>query len=288
MEYVILAVLAIVFLNMLRRGFLLLCGAYLNQGAGSYMLSMPNFFFNCLCRIEKIIGLALGKGYSSITLQQEADCLHSFLRSAPRLAIDIGANVGDYSAAIRKKTPGLEIHLFEPSVVNCEKLKSRFIEDHLVTIVPLALSNEAGTAVLFSDEPGSGMGSLTKRRLDHYELQFSTTEEVKTIRFEDYWIDHLSRRKIDLVKIDVEGHELSALNGFGEALQSITAIQFEFGGTDIDTRTFLQDFWYFFKSTGFEIYRLTPFGPLKIANYSEREESFLYANYVAVSKPTTA
>ncbi len=84
------------------------------------------------------------------------------------------------------------------------------------------------------------MGSLTKRKLDHFNIRFNVQEAVGTIRFEDYWISELDRRRVDIVKIDIEGHELVALRGFGEALSETSVLQFEFGGSNIDTRTFFR------------------------------------------------
>ena len=51
------------------------------------------------------------------------------------------------------------------------------------------------------------------------------------------------------MKIDVEGHELDVLKGFGELIKKVRLIQFEFGGTNIDSKTYLRDFWEFFFET---------------------------------------
>jgi len=101
------------------------------------------------------------------------------------------------------------------------------------------------------------------------------------IRFEDYWKSELGSENIDFVKLDIEGHELDALNGFGEALKFINVIQFEFGGCNIDTRTFWQDFWYFFTENNFDLYRITPFGKIKITKYRELDEFFSTTNFLA-------
>ena len=61
-------------------------------------------------------------------------------------------------------------------------------------------------------------------------------------------------------------------------------IQFEFGGSNIDTRTFFQDFWYFFKDRNFSIYRITPNGILPIREYTEHDEFFSTTNYIAVNR----
>lgn len=244
----------------------------------------PQKLYKLLNRIERIAAYGQGKGYGTATMEQEVTLLQSFVKIEPTLAIDIGGNVGNYTAELRKKNPTLEIHTFEPSSTNIVKLNSRFQSDQLVKIVPLALSDTSGSATLFSNEPGSGLGSLVQRKLDHFNIPFDTKETINTIRFEDYWSTELKSRKIDLLKMDIEGHELTALKGFGAALQATQVIQFEFGGCNIDTRTYFQDFWYYFKEQHFEIYRITPFGAERVSRYKESDEFFSTTNYIAVNQ----
>ena len=85
------------------------------------------------------------------------------------------------------------------------------------------------------------------------------------------------------MKIDVEGHELDVLKGFGDLIVKTKLVQFEFGGTNIDTRTFFQDFWYFFTKKNFRIYRISPKGKILINKYDEKHEYFLTTNYIAVN-----
>lgn len=234
--------------------------------------------------LEKLAFYAQGKGYGSATIKQENKLVHQFLKIKPVLAVDIGGNIGDYSAELRRRNPDLEIHIFEPSSVNIEKLKARFVKDGQINVMPYAISNSKGSATLFSNRPGSPLGSLTKRKIDHHHIEFNQEEIINTIRFEDYWINNLQKRNIDIVKIDIEGHELSALEAFGEAIFNSKVIQFEFGGCNIDTRTFFQDFWNFFRERDFEIYRITPFGAEEIKIYREYDEFFSTVNYIAVNK----
>lgn len=234
--------------------------------------------------IESIAGVAQGKGYGSETIAHEVAVVSKLLGKVPTLAIDIGGNIGDYSAQLRVDNEALEVHIFEPSLTNINKLTARFQGLDCVHVVPRGLSDTAGTATLFADVSGSGMGSLSKRSLDHLNIHFDVTEEIQTMVFEDYWVQVLQRRPIDIVKIDIEGHELAALRGFGAALQAVRVIQFEFGGTDIDTRTFFKDFWLLFVANQFDLYRITPFGELKISSYRESDECFSISNYVAVNR----
>jgi len=241
-------------------------------------------FFRAMKLLEGMAARAQGKGYGATTVQQEVRLLQRLSGARPRLAVDIGGNIGSYTAELRKTNPSLEIHVFEPSAVNIGKLRARFGDDRLIRLVPLAVSDSSGSASLFSDEPGSGLGSLSRRRLDHFRISFDVKETVRTIRFEDYWGSELQGRPLDLVKLDIEGHELAALKGFGRALNVTRALQFEFGGCNIDTRTYFQDFWYFFREQHFDLYRITPFGAERIRRYKERDEFFKTTNYIAVRR----
>jgi len=239
--------------------------------------------------VSKLLGLCellssylLGKGAGAGTVRKE---LSAVLRVSEqrdvRIFVDVGGNKGVYTEQVVARFPDCKVVIFEPAEVNVCTLREKFSDNPNVTIEQAALSNITGESFLYSDCEGSGLASLTKRRLDHFGIEFSTAESVKRIKFEDYWEKHLDSAKIDICKIDIEGHELDCLSGFGRAIDFIDVIQFEFGGCNIDTRTFFQDFWYFFKERGFSLYRIAPIGVIKIHQYREIDESFRTTNYIA-------
>lgn len=237
--------------------------------------------YRTLRRIERNAAFYLGKGYGAATLKKEVQQATKLLGHPARLCVDIGGNKGLYTQELLAAAPDTTVVIFEPAAVNITGLRERFDHDPRVSVEPYAVSRETGEAVLFTNEPGSGLASLTKRRLDHHDIDMSTEETIQVVRFEDYWSRTLDRASIDICKIDVEGHELDVLSGFGDALSNTEVIQFEFGGCNIDTRTYFQDFWYFFEAAGFDLYRITPFGVNRVNAYSEREESFTTTNYLA-------
>ena len=242
------------------------------------------FIFPVFRFLERAAAYSQGKGYGACTVKQEVAAVFNQLGSRPRLAVDVGANIGRYSQELRNKQKDLEIHIFEPANVNLQKLRSAFFSDSLIIINPCGISNRSGNATLFSNYSGSVLGSLTKRRLDHFGINFDNEEVVKLIRFEDYWSSTLNCRPLDIVKLDIEGHELDALNGFGCALPATKVIQFEFGGCNIDTNSYFQDFFYFFKNNGFDLSRITPFGLEFLNSYREIDEFFSTTNYVAINR----
>ena len=254
-----------------------------NRAAKAYVQELLGNHPELAAMVEALAARVQGKGYEPGTSTEIKAALGLLGSGAPGLAVDIGGNTGDYTATLRALAPALEIHVFEPSRTNIDKLTTRFAGDARTIIAPMACGATAGMATLYADTPGSGLASLTRRDLDFIGIDFSTAETVRTITFEEYWATALGQRTVDLVKIDVEGHEMDVLRGFGKAIARTRVIQFEFGGTHIDTGSFFRDFWQFFSGHGFRLFRLAPPGLLPITAYNETCESFLYMNYFAVA-----
>lgn len=224
-----------------------------------------------------------GKGFGGDSTEVEAKMALDFLTKRgikKPVVLDIGANIGSYSESIVRFAPQATIFAFEPSSVARKRLEDRFKGDDSVVVVPVALGSTNSKETLWSDTPGSGLASLTKRRLEHFGIDFDKFESVDVVTL-DSWVK--SRNVIpSLIKMDVEGHELDVLKGGLKTLGMAEVVQFEFGGCNIDTRTFFQDFWYLLTEVGFSIYRISAGGPIRVSNYSELDECFRTTNYLAV------
>ena len=203
------------------------------------------------------------------------------LGDKPGVFIDIGANRGDYVSEVLKRSPLVECHLFEPSSACADNLRTQFSASKSIHINQFALSDQTMRANLFAPGHGSAYASLSDRRMTHHNINMHPLEEVSIVRFDSYWEDG---RQIDYVKIDVEGHEMAVLNGFGAIISRVRLIQYEFGSAHIDTRMFFQDFWYFFAQHGFDIFRITPGGPRRVKAYKDRDECFSTTNYIALNR----
>ncbi len=237
--------------------------------------------------LDKEIQIQLGKGWGSATTSREAAAIAHFVKSKNLhevVALDIGANLGNWSLILLEAVPSAKIIAFEPSQEAFKRLSQRFASDKNVRCVNLALGKINSEAILFSNESASGWASLTKRRLEHFDIEFNLTETVNVSTL-DNWINRLEHRIVpNILKMDVEGHELDVLQGAELTLSHVEIIQFEFGGCNIDTRTFLQDFWYLLSERGFDLFRLTPRGIKQITKYTENDEVFNTTNFVAVRK----
>jgi hypothetical protein len=129
---------------------------------------------------------------------------------------------------------------------------------------------------IYSLKDGSELTSVYKRKIKAGE--FKEIDRVEFIRLDDY-IEKNNIGGIDLLKIDVEGHELSVLKGLGKYLNKnfIKIIQFEFGGCSVDSGVSLKELLEIFN--GYKIYRITPRGIKKVKWNNNLEN--LGANYIA-------
>ena len=210
-------------------------------------------------------------------LNQDDDCL----------IIDSGANKGEYTEELLKYYPNSNFVLFEPSEINYKYLVNKFEDIESIVIENAGLSNKNDKVPLYFDNPGSRIASLSKRKLDHFDIDFSKSEDVKILKLEDYWKENLENKIIDLLKLDIEGHELFALEGSKKILKNIRNIQFEFGGANIYSKTYFQDFWYFFSNFNFKIYRLSTIKIIEIQKYDESLEYFSTTNYIGINQDFT-
>jgi FkbM family methyltransferase len=206
-------------------------------------------------------------------------------KSEGLVLFDVGANVGGYTRAAlaEGKRAGcpLLVHVFEPSRNNNEILRDVFASYSNVHVTCAAVADLPGRAILYSEFPGSSQASLIRRAT--FQAQISQETEVPVIRLDTYMADHGIHR-VNFLKMDVEGAELSALRGLGDKLNpdSVQLIQFEYGGTAMDAGVKLKDFYDLLSLRGYVVAKLFP-RALEVRSYKSWMENYAYANYVAAS-----
>jgi FkbM family methyltransferase len=211
-----------------------------------------------------------------------------------QIIIDAGANKGDYSKyLLETKLVFEKLIIIEPQSAHATSLDQLVEKNKNVFFEKVAIGAKPGKVTLFSDQKGSGLASLYQRDLDHFDIKvMSQQEEVKVTTLDAIALKY-DLKHIDFLKLDLEGHEFEALRGAKKCLDSklINSLIFEFGGCNIDSRTYFKDFWNLLvKEYGFSFYRLLPKRRLQhLSRYSEVYEQFLWQNVLACApgiKPT--
>ncbi len=229
--------------------------------------------------------LAALHGYGLESLESEVIAACSELPARPCIVFDVGAHRGDWSRGVRARraSAGDRFFLFEPSAVNLRALERLAVPEF--TVVPMAVSDGSGHAPLFADAAGSGLGSLHQRDLRSDGVIHEKQEEVATITLDDF-AETNGIGRIDFLKLDIEGHELAALRGATRLLGEtrIGALAFEFGGTQVDARAFLRDYWNLLASHEYQLHRVMPGGLLlPMPRYSVALEVFRFTTYLALA-----
>lgn len=201
--------------------------------------------------------------------------------------IDGGANSGGYALAAEKifgsLTSGFIIYSFEPSRKTFEKLLVN-TKGKNIKPINMALGETEAIAVLYSNTETSELASLYPRQLEHIGSTMGIKQDIKVTAL-DSFCEREKITKIDFLKLDLEGHELSAFLGAKSLMENgaIRFIQFEFGGANIDSRTFFRDF-YNLLNPRYKIYRIIKNGLEPVLKYSEWEEIFVTSNFFAELK----
>lgn len=128
--------------------------------------------------------------------------------------IDVGAHKGEVLDEMLKYAPGGTHFAFEPIPVLNEKLKEKYSGNSHCVVSAIALSNKKGEASFNYVTSNPSYSGLIKRKYDRE----NETDELITVQTDRMDEVVPKDKKIDLIKIDVEGGEYLVLDGGRETL----------------------------------------------------------------------
>lgn len=138
-----------------------------------------------------------------------------------QIVMDVGANIGTFTSMAAKCVgPHGQVHAFEPHPVTFSSLQQTVQLNRFwnVGCHHAALSDTTGTVRI------SNLGR--KDDCNHIVGQAHDGIDTPAFTLADF-IDRENLRRIDLLKIDVEGHELAVLNGLGKYAGMVACIHIE-------------------------------------------------------------
>jgi FkbM family methyltransferase len=217
--------------------------------------------------------LALGPGCGE---NGEAWLLDRVARRVHRF-IDIGANRGDWSAALLARNRTAVGIAVEPGEVALAQLRSRALPG--LSIVAAAAGDESGTAAFYEEpEAGETSSATGHHTIDarRREVAVVTVPELLTLSGWD---------RLEMLKVDAEGWDFKVLAGATADLaeQRISLVQFEYGPAWVDAGCTLKAALDYLDSHGYAVFALTRGGAVRF-DYGQFGEFFGYSNFVAVSE----
>ena len=217
-----------------------------------------------------------------IAVNGEGALLRRLVPFRPNIVLDVGANVGDWSKAAAEKFPDAQLHAFEivPETATALQRNLQHLGGRL-HINAYGLSDRDGCDTVYTVVSTTERASLNRAALTLDLNEQITPIAVKTITGDVYLREH-GIDHVDLLKIDVEGAEMSVLRSFNAPFRrgAIDMVQFEYGAINLTTRHFLADFQVFFEQFGLQMGKVYPEAVL-FKSYETMDEDFIGPVYVA-------
>ena len=180
----------------------------------------------------------------------------------PKVIFDVGCHTGSWTKAALKQLISAEFHCFDIAEDSLAQASQNLATSSAVKLTLAAISDNDG-AIQFRDYGSQSQLNTTLLESTWTEPGNSgTISTIKSIKGDTYCEEN-GIESIDFLKLDCEGADHKALQGFQSMLKAnkIRLIQFEYGYTNGDAKYLMRDFFEFFSAFG---YILAPLRPKKL------------------------
>ena len=175
--------------------------------------------------------------------------------------MDLGAHIGSIFSTVHRLDSSIKIIAVEANPSKAQSLKERFA---YCTLHDCALGDAGGQIDFYIDPEATGYNSPEKSDTGH---QQTISVEIKKLN------DLVSGEAPDVIKIDIEGAELSALRGGAEVIAAHRlTIMFESTDTAVNTLGYSAELlWEWLSEMGYDVF--TPdrlahdAAPLELASF---------------------
>jgi FkbM family methyltransferase len=205
--------------------------------------------------------------------------------------LDVGSNIGYCSLVASKKYA--KIYSFEPIPENYILLERSLQDNNIqnVEIIKKCVGNsESLELTAFADNMGGtrNIQNTQKQNVSHMKVQSSRVYEVVTL---DSFTENIE--SIDLMKVDVEGHELQVLQGFSKNITKCKNILLELSPCSLPVETCIEIL-NVLKTAGYTIYdigccehgtAIKSVGCTEIAEFRSFVERIQQTNILATQTP---
>lgn len=184
--------------------------------------------------------------YGDINHEKYTECFFKHVLKPGDVFVDVGANIG-YFTRIASALVGGGVHAFEPMPAAIRLLRENARDLKNVRLHEIALSNERGVCDFSIRKYGdtSSLGAdIASATANIISVQTDTIDNVLK-----------DEKRIDVIKIDVEGYEYEVLKGALETIKSKRPLlYFEYIESYVSNRGFaIEDFKSLFAPLGYSL-----------------------------------
>jgi len=247
------------------------------------------FFYKLNILLLKLIIRFLGfNHHGNLKESGEIFFLDKVCKENPSVCIDVGAYIGDYSKYVLEHSNS-KVYAFEPILKSFKKLKKyeKFYSKRFF-VFNEAISDKIGRKKIYVDKKNLHWSSLdTEIKSINYLKGVKNFEFCKINTLDNFFKKkNFLKKKITLIKIDTEGHELEVLLGGKNLIKKLKPkyIQIEYNWHHLFKNVNLYTFSKILKD--YEVYKILPYNKklLKIDPKKPENNYFNYSNIVFKKK----
>ncbi len=224
----------------------------------------------------------LKKDQNLISLEEPYDVIKKLLADIKVEGIlDAGASHGKISERMLKNFPGANAYAFEPNPMYKNVLTEYAARESRFHPQFMALSNEEGTASLNITESAGNTSLLTPsdslKEIDPEGSPIKEMVDVPIVTIDD-WVKRNGSPSIELMKFDIQGYELVALDGAKETLRNSTKIVYSeiWFNCPYEKGANLSSLDIFLREQGFELFDI--YKP----KYKKNKSQLMWANAIFI------
>ncbi|MBT5304970.1 MAG: FkbM family methyltransferase [Candidatus Scalindua sp.] len=144
--------------------------------------------------------------------------------------IDGGAYRGDFSMDITDSFPSVKVYAFEPQKDSFQLLLKNTSKRKSIKPINFALGENSGEATLYKNISAmtNSLSQSSSDALKYFEGYNNPVgqEQVDVIALSDF-LNKEGVKEVDVLKLDLQGHELSAIRGLKKQLDCVKSIYIE-------------------------------------------------------------
>lgn len=170
--------------------------------------------------------------------------------NSPPLILDCGSHIGISVLYFKKRFPKAKITAFEPNPNTFSLLKLNVKQNNLkdINLVNAALTNREGEIDFFVSE-GKDIWSWGDSAVIN---KWYNPKTYKTIKVPSVRLSSFIKKRVDLIKLDVEGSEEIVLREISPKLHIVDQIIIEFHGSSTNKQNNLDNILHILDDAGFE------------------------------------